>query len=114
LRVRHTDFIFAVTAEELGFLGAAAMMGLLFFILWRTVRVAEQSRDTFGRLICAGVAAVVLFQTLINVGMNLGLLPVTGLPLPFVSYGGSAYITLMVGMGLVESVAVRHKKLEFD
>jgi len=114
LRVRHTDFIFAVAAEELGFLGAMVIIGLLFFILWRTLRIAERSRDTFGRLIAAGVAAIILFQTVINVGMNLGLLPVTGLPLPFVSYGGSSLITLMIGMGLVESVAVRHRKLEFD
>jgi rod shape determining protein RodA len=114
LRVRHTDFIFAVAAEELGFLGALAMIGLLFFILWRTLRIAERSRDTFGRLIAAGVAAIILFQTVINIGMNLGILPVTGLPLPFVSYGGSSLITLMIGMGLVESVAVRHRKLEFD
>ncbi len=114
LRVRHTDFIFAVTAEELGFLGAVVMIGLLFFILWRTLRVAERSRDTFGRLITAGVAAVILFQSVINIGMNLGLMPVTGIPLPFVSYGGSSFLTLMLGMGLVESVAMRHKKLEFD
>ncbi|MBN1135888.1 MAG: rod shape-determining protein RodA [Anaerolineae bacterium] len=114
LRVRHTDFIFAVAAEELGFLGAVLIIGLLFFILWRILRIAERSRDTFGRLIAAGVAAIVLFQAAINVGMNLGLLPVTGLPLPFVSYGGSSLVTLMIGMGLVESVAVRHKKLEFD
>jgi len=91
-----------------------AMIGLLFFILWRTLRIAERSRDTFGRLIAAGVAAIILFQTVINVGMNLGILPVTGLPLPFVSYGGSSLVTLMIGMGLVESVAVRHRKLEFD
>jgi len=114
LRVRHTDFVFAVAAEELGFLGAVVIIGLLFFILWRTLRIAERSRDTFGRLIAAGVAAIILFQTVINVGMNLGILPVTGLPLPFVSYGGSSLITLMIGMGLVESVAVRHRKLEFD
>jgi rod shape determining protein RodA len=114
LRVRHTDFIFAVTAEELGLLGAMAMIGLLFLILWRTLHIAEQSRDTFGRLIAAGLAAVILCQAIINVGMNLGILPVTGLPLPFVSYGGSSLITLMIGMGLVESVALRHKKLEFD
>ncbi len=114
LRVRHTDFIFAVAAEELGFLGAMVILFLLFFILWRTLRIAESSRDTFGRLIVAGVAAIILFQTVINVGMNLGLLPVTGLPLPFVSYGGSSLVTLMIGMGLVESVAVRHRKLEFD
>jgi rod shape determining protein RodA len=114
LRVRHTDFIFAVTAEELGFLGAVVLIGLLFFLLWRMLRVAEHSRDTFGRLITAGVAAVILFQSVVNIGMNLGLMPVTGIPLPFVSYGGSSLLTLMLGIGLVESVAMRHKKLEFD
>jgi rod shape determining protein RodA len=114
LRVRHTDFIFAVTAEELGFLGAVVLISLIFFLLWRILRVAERSRDTMGRLIAAGVGAVILFQTAVNVGMNLGLMPVTGIPLPFVSYGGSSFITLMLSMGLVESVAMRHKKLEFD
>jgi rod shape determining protein RodA len=114
LRVRHTDFIFAVTAEELGFLGAVAMMGLIFVLLWRILRVAERSRDTFGRLIAAGVAGLILFQSVINIGMNLGIMPVTGIPLPFVSYGGSSFLTLMLGIGLVESVAMRHKKLEFD
>jgi rod shape determining protein RodA len=114
LRVRHTDFIFAVTAEELGFLGAVVMMGLIFLLLWRVLRIAATARDTFGRLIAAGVAGLILFQSVINIGMNLGLMPVTGLPLPFVSYGGSSFLTLMLGMGLVESVAMRHKKLEFD
>jgi rod shape determining protein RodA len=114
LRVRHTDFIFAVTAEELGFLGAVAMIGLLFFLLWRILRIAERSRDTFGRLLAAGVGGLVFFQSVINIGMNLGLMPVTGIPLPFVSYGGSSFLTLMLGIGLVESVAMRHKKLEFD
>lgn len=114
LRVRHTDFIFAVTAEELGFLGAVAMIGLLFFLLWRMLRVAEQARDTFGRLIAGGVAGLIFFQAVINIGMNLGVMPVTGIPLPFVSYGGSSFLTLMLGVGLVESVAMRHKKLEFD
>jgi rod shape determining protein RodA len=114
LRVRHTDFIFAVTAEELGFLGAVAMIALLFFLLWRILRVAERGRDTFGRLLAAGVAGLILFQSAINIGMNVGLVPVTGIPLPFVSYGGSSFLTLMLGIGLVESVAMRHKKLEFD
>lgn len=114
LRVRHTDFIFAVTAEELGFVGAVAMIGLLFFVLWRMLHVAERSRDTFGRLIAGGVAGLIFFQTMINIGMNLGVMPVTGIPLPFVSYGGSSFLTLMVGVGLVESVAMRHRKLEFD
>jgi rod shape determining protein RodA len=114
LRVRHTDFVFAVTAEELGFLGAVAMMALMFFVLWRILRVAGRSQDAFGRLLAAGVAGLMLFQAVVNIGMNLGLLPVTGIPLPFVSYGGSSFITLMLGIGLVESVAMRHKKLEFD
>jgi rod shape determining protein RodA len=114
LRVRHTDFIFAVTAEELGFLGAVVMIALIGILLWRVLRVAEKSRDMLGRLIAAGVAAVILFQSVVNIGMNLGLMPVTGIPLPFVSYGGSSFLTLMLGMGLVESVAMRHKKLEFD
>ena len=114
LRVRHTDFIFAVTAEELGFLGAVAMIALLFFVLWRMLYVAEHARDTFGRLIAGGVAGLIFFQTMINIGMNLGVMPVTGIPLPFVSYGGSSFLTLMVGVGLVESVAMRRRKLEFD
>lgn len=114
LRVRHTDFIFAVTAEELGFVGAAALIALLGFLVWRMLSVADRSRDTFGRLLASGVAAVILFQAVINIGMNLGILPVTGLPLPFVSYGGSSLVTLMFGAGLVESAALRHKKLEFD
>ncbi|MCL7452357.1 MAG: rod shape-determining protein RodA [Anaerolineae bacterium] len=114
LRVRHTDFIFAVTAEELGFLGALLMIALLFFLLWRILRIAEHSRDRFGRLIAAGMAGLIFFQGIINIGMNLGLMPVTGIPLPFVSYGGSSFLTLMLGIGLVESVAMRHKKLEFD
>lgn len=114
LRVRHTDFIFAVTAEELGFLGAVAIIGLLFFLLWRILRVAERARDTFGRLIAGGVAGLIFFQSVINIGMNLGLMPVTGIPLPFFSYGGSSFLTLMLSIGLVESVAMRQRKLEFD
>jgi rod shape determining protein RodA len=114
LRVRHTDFIFAVTSEELGFLGAVALMGLILLILWRMIRVAERARDPFGKLIAAGVTAIILFQSVVNIGMNLGLMPVTGIPLPFVSYGGSSLLTLMLGIGLVESVAMRRRKLEFD
>jgi rod shape determining protein RodA len=114
LRVRHTDFIFAVTAEELGFLGAVLLICLIGFLLWRITRVAERSRDSFGRLIASGMAALIFFQSVVNIGMNLGIMPATGIPLPFVSYGGSSYVTLMLGIGIVESVAMRHKKLEFD
>ena len=107
LRVRHTDFIFSVVAEELGFVGAAILLFLLFFIIWRLWRIAERSDDPFGKLLVVGLTGVILFQTLVVVGMNMGLLPVTGLPLPFVSYGGNAMLSLMIFIGLAQSVAMR-------
>ncbi len=113
LRVRHTDFIFSVIAEEAGFVGAALVLILIGVVIFRILRISGQARDPLGRLICVGVATVIFFQTLVNVGMNLNLLPVTGLTLPFISYGGSSLIALLIGIGLVESVAMRHKKIEF-
>jgi rod shape determining protein RodA len=89
------------------------VMGLLFFIIWRIFRAARIARDTFGALICYGVGAWLSFQAIVNMGMNLNLLPVTGLPLPFVSYGGSALLSMLIGVGLVQSVMLRHKSLEF-
>jgi rod shape determining protein RodA len=114
LRVRHTDFIFSVIGEELGWLGAIVLFALFIILLWRILRVAATAQDPFGRLICVGVAAVIFFQTAINLGVNLGLMPVTGLPLPFVSYGGSSLWTFLVALGLVENVAMRHKTLDFE
>jgi rod shape determining protein RodA len=114
LRVRHTDFIFSVIGEELGVLGTIVLFVLFFILLWRILRVAALAQDPFGRYICVGVAAVIFLQTTINIGVNLGLLPVTGLPLPFVSYGGSSLWTFLISLGLVESVAMRHKKLDFE
>jgi rod shape determining protein RodA len=114
LRVRHTDFIFSVIGEELGWLGAVVLFALFIILLWRILRVAVTAQDPFGRLICVGVAAVIFFQTAINLGVNLGLMPVTGLPLPFVSYGGSSLWTFLVALGLVENVAMRHKTLDFE
>lgn len=113
LRVRHTDFIFAVIAEELGFVGVVLVMGLMLMLLMRILRGARIARDPLGSLICYGVAAIIFFQTVVSIGMNLQLLPVTGLTLPFVSSGGSSLLTLLVGIGLVESVIVRHRPLEF-
>ncbi len=107
LRVRHTDFIFSVIAEELGFVGASLMILILFFIIWRLWRVASQAQESFGLLLVTGLTSVILFQTLVVVGMNMGLLPVTGLPLPFVSYGGNAMLSLMLFIGLAQSVAMR-------
>lgn len=113
LKVRWSDFIFASTAEEFGLIGATVVMALLFFVVLRILRAARLARDTYGGLICYGVAAWIAFQTVVNIGMNLNLLPVTGLPLPFFSYGGSALLSMLVGVGLVQSVIIRHRALDF-
>ena len=114
LRVRHTDFIFSVIGEELGMLGSLLLFILIFVLIWRIMRVADITGDPFGRLICIGVAALVFFQSFVNLGVNLGLLPVTGTPLPFVSYGGSSLIAFLIALGLVQSVRMRHKALDFE
>jgi rod shape determining protein RodA len=111
--VRHTDFIFSVIGEELGFIGCAIFMALLIFVMLRALRAATIARDTFGRLLCAGIAATLFLQTYINLGMQVGIMPVTGVVLPFVSYGRSSLITVMLAVGLIESVVMRYKKLEF-
>ena len=113
LKVRWSDFIFAGLAEEFGFIGAALFMLLIFFIVMRCLRAARIARDTYGGLICYGVATLIAFQAMVNMGVNINLLPATGLPLPFISYGGSSLFTLLIGIGLVESVVLRHKILEF-
>ena len=113
LKVRHTDFIFSVIGEEMGLIGCVLLMVLVVVLVLRALRAASLARDTYGRLICVGVATVVGFQAFINIGMNLGVLPVTGVPLPFISYGRSAMLSLLPMMGLVESVVMRHRKLEF-
>jgi rod shape determining protein RodA len=113
LKVRHIDFIFASIGEEFGFIGNLFIMALLFFIIWRIIRAARLSHDTYGAFICYGVATLITFQGIVNIGVNLNLMPVTGLTLPFVSYGGSSLLSLMLGIGLVESVVARHKVFEF-
>jgi rod shape determining protein RodA len=113
LRVRHTDFIFSVTCEELGFVGGLIMFALLAIILFRIIRAARLSRDIFGQQIALGVATVILFQSFANIGMNLGMLPAAGLPLPFVSYGGSYLIPLLAALGLIQSIIVHQRPLDF-
>ena len=114
LRVQHTDFIFSVVTEEMGLLfGSLVVMGLMGFILWRIMRVAALTPDPAGKFICVGIATVIFFQTAVNIGMNVRLVPVTGLTLPFVSYGGSSLTTLFIGIGIVQSVLMRHRKQEF-
>ncbi len=111
--VQHTDFIFAVVGEELGFVGGLVLIVFEGLLLWQALSVAKQSRDLFGRLLALGVFALIFSHVLINIGMNLSILPVTGLPLPFVSAGGSFMITVLVGVGLLQSVALRRKRLAF-
>jgi rod shape determining protein RodA len=100
---QQTDFVFSVAGEELGFLGAAGLLLLLGFVVLRAVLVAARAQDAFGRLVAAGVAVWFLFQVFENVGMNLGITPVTGLPLPFLSYGGSSMFACWLGVGLVNN-----------
>ncbi len=113
LRVRHTDYIFSVIAEEWGFLGTLLFFLVLLALLFRMIRVAENASDQFGRMIVVGVIALIYFQIVVNIGMNMKMMPVTGIPLPFVSYGRSSLIALLMGIGLVESVAMRSKRLDF-
>jgi rod shape determining protein RodA len=110
LSIRHTDFIFSVIAEEFGFLGSVALLIMQILILFRIATVAQRSLDTFGRMICTGVLAMLFFQIFVNVGMNVGLLPVTGIPLPLISNGNSAMWTIFIALGIVESVAMRYKR----
>jgi rod shape determining protein RodA len=113
LRVRHTDFIFSVIAEEVGLVGALAVLLLVTFLIFRILRVARLAKDPAGMFLCYGIATLIFFQTVVSIGMNLQLLPVTGLTLPFISYGGSSLVTLLFGIGLVESVLMRNQQFEF-
>ena len=113
LKVRHTDFIFSATAEEFGMVGAVMIIIIEAFIVWRCFRAMQKARDLSGAMIAFGVGVLLFFQSAANIAVNLRLIPVSGLPLPFVSYGGSGLMALMIGVGLVESVVMRHKPLEF-
>jgi rod shape determining protein RodA len=104
---QHTDFIFTAVGEELGFIGAGTLLALLSIIAWRVWRTAQLARDQLGTLICVGVLSMFVFQIFENVGMTMGIMPVTGIPLPFMSYGGSSTLTAFVAMGLVLNVHMR-------
>jgi rod shape determining protein RodA len=112
MKVRSNDFIFSVIGEELGLIGTIFVLFILGFIIYRCLRTARLARDPFGSMIAYGVAILIFFQAAVNIAVNLNLIPVTGVPLPFISYGGSGLISLMLGVGLVESVALRHKPLD--
>jgi rod shape determining protein RodA len=113
LKVRHTDFIFSAISEEFGFAGSVLVIVILVLVIWRCLRAAQKARDVAGMCIAYGVATLIFFQGMVNIGVNLNIVPVSGLPLPFISYGGSGLTSLMLGIGLVESVAMRFRQLEF-
>src|SRR5689334_3867733 len=113
LKVRHTDFIFSAISEEFGLVGSFLVIVIIVLVIWRCIRAAQKARDVAGMTIAYGVATLIFFQGMVNIGVNLNIVPVSGLPLPFISYGGSGLTSLMLGIGLVESVAMRHRLLEF-
>ena len=105
----HTDFIFSNLAERVGFVGSLALILLFFFLIWRILHVATISRDRFGVLIAVGVATIFLFHLFVNVGMTMGIMPVTGIPLPFISYGRSNLVLSIISLGLLQSIAIRSR-----
>lgn len=109
----HTDFIFAVIGEEFGFIGTSILVILFFLLIYRIITIALQANSLFGMYICVGVISLLTFQVFQNIGMTIGLMPITGLALPFVSYGGSALLTNMMAIGLVTSVHLRTKSYMF-
>jgi rod shape determining protein RodA len=113
LRVEDKDFIFSVIAEQIGFIGVVILFAVLVVLLLRIARVSFMAGDVFGRLLAAGVLSMLMFEMFVNIGMNLGLMPVTGIPLPLISYGGSSLITTLASFGILQSILLRHQKLVF-
>jgi rod shape determining protein RodA len=113
LRITQSDFIFSAAAEELGFIGATVLFVLFMVLLFRVTRAADLSRDHFGRLLAFGIGAMILFQAVANLGANLTLLPVTGIPLPFISYGRTSLLTNLAALGIVQSVLLYRLKYRY-
>jgi len=113
LPMQHTDFVFAVVGEGLGFVGAVAIITLFFIIIWRGIRIAAEAKDPFGTLVAAGVVSMLAFHVLVNIGMTVGIMPIAGIPLPFISNGGSAMIANCVAIGLLLGIHFRRRKITF-
>lgn len=110
---QHTDFIFSVVGEEMGFLGTSILLILLFIVLHRGIHIASRAKDTYGMLLASGVVSMLAFHVLVNVGMTIGIMPVTGLPLPLFSYGGSSLLANLLAIGILQNVYARRRKLIF-
>lgn len=110
----HTDFIFAAIASQFGFMGATVVISLFFFLIYKITFIAMECHDTYGTYLCAGVIGMLTFQVFQNIGMTIGLLPITGIPLPFFSYGGSSLLTYMIAVGIVLNVQLRTRKYFFE
>ncbi len=113
LPVQTTDFAFALLAEELGFLGAMLVLGLFVALIWRILLTAWRSQEPFGLCIAAGIASMLLVQVVINVGMVIGVMPITGIPLPFITHGGASLISIAVGLGILQSINIRQTRAEW-
>ena len=107
---QHTDFIFTVVGEEFGFVGSMFVLLLFGLLLWRAIRIAFLSKDPFGTYVSSGVAAMFAVQMFVNIGMVIGIMPITGIPLPFLSYGGSSMLASFVAIGVLESIHMRRFK----
>jgi rod shape determining protein RodA len=106
----HTDFIFAVVGETYGFVGAAVVLALFALLIWRSLRILMMSKNLYGSLIAGGVLAMVAFQVFVNVGMNVGIAPITGVTLPLMSYGGSSVLVTLMAFGLLQSIYVQGRR----
>jgi rod shape determining protein RodA len=113
LPVQTTDFVFAIVAEELGFVGGVVVFLLFAALIWRVLAIAWRSRDPFGLMVGAGIASMILFQLTVNVGMVLGVMPITGIPLPFITHGGSSLMSLAIGLGILQSISIRQQRAEW-
>ena len=113
LPVQTTDFVFSVLAEELGFIGGLVLFGLFALLLWRVLVAGWRSRDPFGSMFAAGVASMILFQLVVNVGMVMGIMPITGIPLPFVTHGGASLVSMAIGLGILQSINIRQTRAEW-
>ena len=113
LPVQDTDFVFAILAEELGFVGAIVVIGLFVALLWRVLTAGWRSKDPFGTIFACGVAAMLLFQLFVNVGMVIGIMPITGIPLPFISHGGASLISIALALGILQSINIRQGRAEW-